>query len=228
MSNSQQLTTPDSRIRPGAVCLALAGLMFILYPAVRPWHDESTVDGAISAMASNAWVASHLFAIVGFILVPLGLLALWGVARLTRAEGVAFGAVVVGWVGAGLTLPYYGAEDFGLHAVAVKAAGQSLDFLGVVNGFRYHPVAITIFGLGLVLLAVAAILAAVAVWRSTVLPRYAGLAFATGFVLFLPQFFTPAAVRISHGVLVGIGCAWLAVALWRAVVPARPHDDAKY
>jgi hypothetical protein len=40
--------------------------------------------------------------------------------------------------------------------------------------------------------------------------------FALGFALFIPQFYTPAAVRIAHGVLVGAGCAWLAWALWRA------------
>jgi hypothetical protein len=50
-------------------------VLFILYPAVRP--NESTVDGATAAMASGSWVASHLFAMIGFILVPLGLLGLW-------------------------------------------------------------------------------------------------------------------------------------------------------
>jgi hypothetical protein len=34
-------------IRFGAVALALSGLLFFLYPTVRPWHDESTVAGAV-------------------------------------------------------------------------------------------------------------------------------------------------------------------------------------
>jgi hypothetical protein len=59
-------------------------------------------------------------------------------------------------------------------------------------------------------------LAAVAVWRSGVLPRSSGILFAFGFALFLPQFFTPPAVRIVHGVLVAAGSIWLALALWRA------------
>jgi hypothetical protein len=216
------MTTSRTRTRLGALCFAIAAAMFVLYPAVRPWTDESTVDGAMSAMASNAWVASHLFAIIGFILVPLGLLALWGVVRSSRVEGVALAAAVTSWIGAGLTLPYYGAEDFGLHAVAVKAAaGEPIDFLGVVDGFRFHPVAATLFGLGLATLAVGAILAAVAVWRSAVLPKYSGVPFALGFALFIPQFFSTPAVRISHGVLVGIGCAWLALVLWRSPVQSE-------
>ena len=53
---------------------------------VRPWQDDSTVAGAIKAMRSGAWVVAHLFAVVGFILVALGLPAVWTAVRRTRAE----------------------------------------------------------------------------------------------------------------------------------------------
>jgi hypothetical protein len=201
------------RTRPGALALATAGVLFLLYPAVRPWHDESTVDGAVASMSSGAWVAAHLFAMIGFILVPLGLFALRDVLGGTLSSA----AVVATWVGAGLTLPYYGAEDFGLHAIASQyAEGQRFDLLDTVDGFRYQPVAETMFGVGLLTLAAGAVLAALAIRRSGVLPRWSGAVFALGFVLFLPQFFTPAPVRIAHGVLMAIGCVWLAVALSRA------------
>jgi hypothetical protein len=72
------------------------------------------------------------------------------------------------------------------------------------------------FGLGLAALAAGSVLAALAIRRSGILPRHAGLVFALGFVLFLPQFFTPAAVRIGHGALVAVGCSWVGLALWRA------------
>jgi hypothetical protein len=206
-----------SRTRWGALALAVAGVLFVLYPAVRPWHDESTVEGAIKSMSSGAWVAAHLFAMVGFILVALGLLAVWNVLRRTRAEGLALAAVVTGWIGVGLTLAYYGAEDFGLNAIARTAAeGQVSDLLGLVDAVRFSPVPATTFALGLLLLAAGAVLAGVAIWRSEVLPRSSGVLFALGFVLFLPQFFTPPAVRIAHGVLVAAGSIWVALALWRA------------
>jgi hypothetical protein len=205
------------RIGLGALAFAVAGVLFVCYPAVRPWQDESTRDGAVAAMASGAWVAAHLFAMIGFILVALGLLALHSAVNPTRAERTALVAVVLSWIGAGLTLPYYGAEDFGLNAIARKAAeGQVSDLLGLVEAVRFSPVPITTFGLGLLLLAAGAVLAAVAIWRSGVLARSSGILFAAGFVLFLPQFFTPPAVRIAHGVLVAAGSIWLAVALWRA------------
>ena len=207
----------SSRTRWGAVALAVAGVLFVLYPAVRPWQDESTVEGATKALSSGAWVAAHLFAMVGFILAALGLLAVWNVVSRTRAEPLAFAAVVTTWIGVGLTLPYYGAEDFGLNAIARKAAdGQVSDLLGLVDAVRLSPVPITVFGVGLLLLAAGAVLAAVAIWRSGVLPRSSGILFAAGFVLFLPQFFTPPAVRIAHGVLVAAGSIVVALALWRA------------
>ena len=84
---------------------------------------------------------------------------------------------------------------------------------------RFGPVAVTTFGVGLLLLAVGGVLTAVAVARSGVLPRLSGVLYSLGFVLFLPQFYTPPAVRIAHGVLLGLGAVWLAAVLWRR--PAR-------
>jgi hypothetical protein len=211
-----------SRIRLGSASLALAGLMFVLYPALRPWHDEATAAGATASMGSNNWVLSHFFAMIGFILAPLGLLALRRVVARTRAESMAAVAFATTWIGAGLTLPYYGAEDFGLHAAAEKGVP---DLLGFAEAVRYNPVAVTIFGIGLILVGVGGVLAAIAVWRSGVLARAAGLAYAIGMALFLPQFFTPAAVRIGHGILLGAGCVILAAALIKAPLDQEAERD---
>lgn len=180
--------------------LVLAGVFFLLYPVLRPWTDETTAGGAHEAMSADAWVWSHFLAMLGFILVPLALLGVRHVVGLAP--------VAVVWVGAGLTLPYYGAEDFGLHGAATKGG----NLLAVAEAVRYNPVAITIFGVGLVTLAVGSVLVAVAVWRSGTVQRYGAVAFAAGFVLFLPQFFTPAPVRIAHGVLMLVGLVWLGLA----------------
>ena len=86
---------------------------------------------------------------------------------------------------------------------------------------RYQPLAVTISGTGLLLLAAAAITAAIAVWRSHVLPRTSAILFAIGMALFLPQFFGPAAVRIAHGILLAAGLIILAAALWASA--GRPR-----
>jgi len=213
----------ERRVRLGAGALVAAAVLFVLYPAVRPWEDESTVDGAMRAMSSPAWVASHLFAMIGFILIPLGLLALWCAVGRTSAERLGLAALIVTWVGAGLTLPYYGGEAFALNAIATRAKeGQSLDLLDLVDAFRFQPVAATTFVLGLLLLGIGAIMVAVTIWRSTVLPRLSGIPFALGMALFIPQFYAPAAVRIAHGVLVAAGLVWIAAVLWKSAPASSP------
>ena len=196
--------------RLGSLALGAAGVLFLLYPVFRPWTDETTADGAHAAMASPAWVAAHLFAMIGFVLVPLALLDLRDVIGLAP--------MVVMSVGTGLTLPYYGAEDFGLHA----AATNSSDLLAVAEATRYNPLAVTMFAIGLIALAVGAIMVAVAIRRAGVLPRSSGIVFAVGFATFLPQFFTPAPVRIAHGVVMLVGLVWLAVAMWRTAPRPTP------
>jgi len=181
------------RTRLAAVALAVAGVLFLLYPALRPWADESTAEGALHAWSSPWWVATHLFAMIGFILVPIALL------HIHRTAAITF------WVGAGLTLPYYGAEDFGLHAIAAQP-----NILELAESIRYNPVAVTTFAAGLVTMGVAAIMVALKL-RTT-----PAIAFAAGFALFLPQFFTPPAARIAHGVLMIVGCVWLAWASARS------------
>ncbi|WP_432976595.1 hypothetical protein [Dactylosporangium sp. CA-233914] len=199
---------PLTRTRLAAAALAVAGVLFLLYPALRPWADESTADGALHSMSSPWWVATHLFAMIGFILVPLALLSVH------RTAGV------IMWIGAGLTLPYYGAEDFALNTIATKVAdGQRLDLLNLAESIRYHPAAITTFLIGLILLGIGAVTAAIAIWRSGALPRFSGTLFGAGFALFIPQFFVGEAGRIAHGVLMAAGCAWLAVSMWRT--PSR-------
>jgi hypothetical protein len=202
-------------IRLGALALALSGLLFLLYPAVRPWHDESTLGGALASMSSSAWVAAHFFAILGLILMPLGMLALCALSARGRGARMTLAATVIMWVGAGLTLPYYGAEDFALHAIASQVrSGSSLDLLGLVDAIRFGGVAATTFAAGLVLLGLGGVLAAIAIWRSAILPRFSGVPLAIGLVLLIPQFYLPGWARIVHGVLVAIGLVWLAVALW--------------
>jgi hypothetical protein len=212
-----------ARIRTGAAALAAAGVLFLAYPLVRPYHDESTLAGATKSMGSNAWVAAHLFAMIGFVLLPLGLLALSGAVGRTRAAGLSLAATITVWIGAGLSLPYYGSEDFGLHAIA-GPHGNPSNVVDLANAVRSQPVALTTFGTGLVVLAVGTVIAAVAIWRSGVLPRWTGVPFAVAVVLFLPQFYAPSSVRIAHGVLMLVGLVVLAGALWRAA--ARVDETA--
>jgi hypothetical protein len=207
--------------RFGAVTLALSGLLFMLYPAVRPWHNESTVGGAIASMSSGAWVAAHLFAILALILMPLGMLALCGLSAGTRGAKLTFAGTVIMWLGAGLALPYYGAEDFALHAIARTASsGAQLDLLALVDAIRFGAAAAVTFAAGLVLLGIAGVLLAIANWRTAILPRFSAVPLAVALLLLIPQFYLPAWARVAHGILVALALLWLAWVLWTKSVAA--------
>jgi hypothetical protein len=191
-----------------ALSLAIAGVCFFLYPTIRPFSDESTLRGA-EAFAASSWLLAHSLAMIGFILLTLGLLGLYSHLRETAAGSLVVEALVVTWVGVGFTLPYYGAETFALHAVGQEAVKQNnVDlFVILTNSIRFGE-GIWFFGFGLLAIAIGTILFAIAIWRSGILTRWSGIPLALGFTLFIPQFYTPQPVRIGHGLLVMLGC-WL-------------------
>ncbi|GAA0919179.1 hypothetical protein [Nonomuraea longicatena] len=178
---------------------AATGVLFLLYPLLRPSGDDA------AALASTGWVLGHVAAMLGFVLLGVGMFGLHGL--------LGGGAAVLTWVGAGLTLPYYGAETFALNVVAREGAALT----AVAQEFRLDPVAATMFALGLLLLAAGTVTAALAIKRSGLLSAWSGMPLAAGFALFLPQFFAPVyALRIAHGVLIAAGALWLAVEVWRS------------
>ncbi|MFD6178816.1 MULTISPECIES: hypothetical protein [unclassified Isoptericola] len=194
-----------------------AGVLLLLFPALRPWPDESVPTLALAAgFASDHWVLAHLCGIAG-----LGLLAptLLGVRALLRGRPgarAATAAVVTAWAGAGMSALYFGAEIFGIRTIA-QAALRTGDtaLLADVDALREQPAAMTLFGLGLALVAAAGVLAAVSLWRGGAAPRWAGVVLAAGLLLYLPQFFTAPAVRVGHGVLVAVGLGLVAWAVHR-------------
>lgn len=206
--------TEAARMRLGAVSLVVAGILFVVYPAIRPFSDETSLSGA-TAFASPEWLLAHMLGMLGFTLIGLGMLDLYFALRETQVERLTFGSLVVGWLGISLTLPYYGGEAFGLHAIGQEALKQhSAALVSLADVVRGGPQEV-MFGMGLLLLGVSAVMVAIAIWRSGVLPRWSGVPFALAFALYIPQFFGNQPIRVAHGLLVAIGCLWIAVSMWR-------------
>jgi hypothetical protein len=186
----------------GVLPFAAAGLLFVAYPVLRPWSDR-TPEGAPAAFAAPAWLAGHLSAAAAFLLVGFGLLAVRD-----RVPGRAGGLALGLWAtGAAMTLTYYGAETFALNALGTRVP-QPGQLAVLAEAIRMGPVQVTVFGVGLLLMAASAVVLAARL-RAVALP------FALGMVLFLPQFFTGPPLRIAHGVLLGAGCLLLAAHLRR-------------
>jgi hypothetical protein len=197
-----------------ALALVLAGVAFFLYPLLRPFSDETTLAGA-RAFASGGWVLAHALAVGGFISLALGWLGLHELLRATDGRRAAAIALVLGWIGIGLTLPYYGAEVFGLHAVGQGAVSRGdATLLSITDSIRWEQGLWFILS-GLLLAGVAGVFFAVAQWRARTVGRWGGVVLAVALALYIPQFAAPQPLRIAHGALVLLGCWMLARSVLR-------------
>lgn len=213
MKSPSGRTAKASRVRLGAGALAVAGILFVLYPAIRPFSDEVSLQGA-AAFGSTAWIVAHMLAMGGFTLLTVGLVGLHNALQDGSSERLSFRALVVGLLGVGLTLPFYGGEAFGLHAIGQEALRQrSAALVSLATVMRGEP-QLTMFTAGLLLIGVSAIMIATAIWKSHSLPKGSGIPFAFAFALYVPQFFGTQPIRVAHGLLVTAGCLWIAIALW--------------
>jgi hypothetical protein len=201
-----------TRSRLTAAFLVLCGIFFTLFPVIRPFFDESTIRAA-AGFSSAGWILAHACGMAGFILLALGFLGVHLHLQSTSAERRGFLALLLCWVGAGLTLPFFGAETFGLRVIGQTAQAQdSMDILRMANQVRFGP-GLGFIGVGLLLVAAATILLATAVWKSGMKPRWGGIPLAVGFVVYLPQlqgapFFQP--IRIVVALIILAGCVLIA------------------
>src|SRR2546422_8838401 len=109
-------TVNSPRIRLGAIVLAVSALLLALFPLIRPFFPfdvfapEKTIASASPAFASAAWIRSHYLAMLGFVLLQGGLLALYAYHAGTAGEPLAFRGLAWGLPGGALILPPFGVE----------------------------------------------------------------------------------------------------------------------
>ena len=141
-----------------------------------------------------------------------------GVLLAAEPTGVETAVAPPSWcrIGVGLTLPFFGAEAFGLQVIGKAALSRGgTEFLQQVSQVRMGP-GLWLIGVGLLLVAAATILLASAVWKAGLKPRWAGLPLALGFVVYIPQLqgapvFQP--IRIVVALLITAGCVLVALGM---------------
>ena len=198
-----------------ALTLGLSSLALAVFPLVRPFFrfdprvPAETMARAASAVTSASWLVAHYLALVGFVLLLCVLPVLHARLGAAGVEARSRRAMLLSGIGVALILPTLGVELYVLPAIGqLYLAGQRnvAELLGL-----YRGPALLVMLLGLLLLAIGAVIFARAVAKSGALPRWAAVTYAVGLAFWCPLL--PPPVRIVDGLLIGIGGLGLAWAM---------------
>lgn len=111
-------TAHSTRIPAGAIVLGAAAFLLSTFPFLRPFfalnvfEPETSIALASPAFASMAWLVSHLLAMLGFVLLHVGALSLYGFHTGSDGERLAFRGLVWSVPGVALILPAFGVETY--------------------------------------------------------------------------------------------------------------------
>jgi hypothetical protein len=207
-----------ARARLGALALGLSAALLGAFPLVRPFFrldvfaPDATLAVASSAVASAAWVLSHLMAMGGFVLL-LGAIPALAAGLTVDGDGPRlFCAVVCSLTGIALVLPMLGVETYALPAIGQIYLDGHASIAPIVT-LIYRGLGTAVMLVGLLLLAIGALTLAAVIWRRGEWPGWAAIVWAVGLAAWLPLL--PRSVRVVDGLLIAVGGLWLAFTMWR-------------
>lgn len=202
-----------------AVFAAVAGVLMATFQLARPWGDVTEDPAAMAeAFADGRWVVAHAAGAASFVV--LAFLAYAVVESglrdhsIGRRPPVGRIARLGAALGAALLLPYYGAETFALHEIGRAALTESwLDVVELSGSIRMNAVAVSLFGVGLLLVTAGMICVSIVAARAGV-ARWAAWPLGVMAALALPQFALAPVGRMIYGVVFLLAAILFAVA-WR-------------
>lgn len=213
-------------MRGAALTLGLSSVALAVFPLIRPFFPfdpttpAETLAGASRAVTSARWLIAHYLALAGFVLLLGVLPALYTRLAAAGVEARARRATLLSGVGVALILPTLGVELYALPAIGRLYLDGQLAVAELV-GLIYRGAAVLVMLLGLLLLALGAVMFARAVGKTGALPRWAAATYAVGLAFWCPLL--PPPVRIVDGLLIGVGGLGLA---W-ALRGSPPHPGAR-
>ena len=206
-----------TRILGGLWALVLAAPLFVAGEFVLP-RPELLMSPAAEpeAFAEMVTGSGFLFygirGLVGAALETAGMIAIYMYLADTDVEPWAFWGMLISIIGDLGGALYFGAMTF------IYPAAGGLIFEGQSAVASVLALPMEFFG-GMFLLTLGGLVfLAVAIWRSSRLPRGAGILMLVGFLILPVQIFT---VQIAGNLLWGLGALWILLRVWQA--PASSH-----
>jgi hypothetical protein len=213
-------------IRAGLVALPVYGLL-LGFTTLKPQPDQVTdPEGWARFVSTPSYLVQHIAGnVVGAVLMIFGVLALGAILSRSRAPRVALWGTVLAVAGQILFLVPGTISTIATPAVGAAYLTGNRD----VMALEFSPALTLITGLALLLAVAGNIILGLAIWRSGVLPKWAGLIWIAAtlvfyvFGAFLGMATTGASLLTQPvgALLLAISSAWIA---W-TVLRSRPARD---
>jgi hypothetical protein len=158
--------------RAGLVALPLYGLI-LAFTSIKPQPDQTVDPEAWARFVSTpSYLAQHIASnVVGAVLVIFGTLALGGILTRSRAPRLALWGTVLAVAGQTLFLVPGTISTFATPPIGAAYLAGNRE----VMALEFSPALTVITGLALLLAVTGNILLGLAIWRSGVLPKWAGV-----------------------------------------------------
>ena len=168
-------------IRAGLFALPVYGLL-TAYATLEPQPDQvSDPDGWARFVSSTSYLAGHIIGnVLGTTLAIFGTFALGAFLVTSRAPRLALSGMVLAVAGHILFTVPGAISTFATPAIGTAYLAGNRD----VMALEFPPVMTAILALGLLLAVVGNTILGVAIWRSGTLPRWAGLIWLVGTLIF--------------------------------------------
>lgn len=212
-------------IKAGLVALPVYGLV-VGYATLQPQPDPTRNPEAWAQfVSSRSYLLEHLASgVVGAVLAIFGTFALGSLLATSRAGRSALWGTVLAVTGHILLLVPGTISTFATPVIGAAYLRGNRE----VMALEFSPVLTAIFGIALLLTVVGNVILGLAIWRSRVLPRWAGLIWIAAalvfyaFGAFLGMATTGASLptQPAGGLLMALGGGWIA---W-SVLRTRPAD----
>jgi len=215
-------------IRLGVLALPLAGLLAVvgLYSSFQLGTGGILATGENRAIVGSGYYVSQLLGnALALILLIFGVMALYSYLANSRVRALALGAMVLSIFGIALQLIGLGVFAFAIPALSRSFLEGHSERINISDYIFEGPFRI-IVTLALLLYLAGFILWGVAIWRSGVLPKWAGVLIALQAPLLI---FGPISVG---GPVVGamsalVGDGWIALSVWRSSSPAQVQAETQ-
>jgi hypothetical protein len=208
-------------VRAGLVALPLYGLV-LAYATRDPQPDQTTdPDGLAQFVSTTSYLVEHIASsVVGAVLVIFGTFALGAFLSGSRASRSALWGTVLAVTGQILFMVPGTISTFATPAIGAAYLSGNRDVMAV----ELSPVLPVITGVALLMVVAGNIVLGVAVWRSGVLPKWAGLIWIAATLIFyvlgaaLGMATTGASLPTQPvgAVLMAISSGWIAWAVLRS------------